>query len=146
MINWVMRGAAVLWAVFFTILGVEGVLDPATFHDQFGIGIDGVAANTVRADMAAFFLVAAAGAYAGALLPGWRRALLVPAALFGTALAGRLIGMASGDIVNASIIQAMIIEALSTALMLGSWWILSQKDREATLGAGPETIEKNAIH
>src|SRR3546814_11578367 len=89
MINWVLRGAVLLWAVFFLILGVQGVLDPATYTGQFGIAADGVAANTVRADMSAFFLVSAVAAAIGALLPRWRGALLVPAALYGTALVGR---------------------------------------------------------
>jgi len=126
MINWVWRGAVLLWAAFFTILGVQGVLDPATFTDTFGIGIDGAAANTVRADLSAFFLVAAGGAAIGALVPGWTRALLVPAALYGTALTGRLIGAAMGDFINGAIIQAMIIEALTVALMVASWWVLSR--------------------
>lgn len=126
MVNWVLRGAVLLWAAFFTILGVQGILDPATFTETFGIGIDGAAANTVRADLSAFFLVAAGSAALGALVPGWLRALLVPAALYGTALVGRLIGMAMGDFVNPGIVQAMIIEALSVALMLGSWWVLSR--------------------
>jgi len=139
MVNWVLRGAVLLWAVFFTILGVQGVLDPATYTEQFGIGIDGAAANTVRADLSAFFLVAAASAAVGALVPGWMRALLVPAALYGTALVGRLIGVALGDLVNPGIIQAMIIEALTTALMIGSWWILSRSaiDRSATASGDP---------
>jgi hypothetical protein len=126
MINWVWRGAVLLWAAFFTILGVQGVLDPATFTETFGIGIDGAAANTVRADLSAFFLVAAGGAAIGALVPGWTRALLVPAALYGTALIGRLIGGAMGDLVNGAIVQAMIIEALTVALMVASWWVLSR--------------------
>jgi hypothetical protein len=134
MVNWVLRGAVLLWAAFFTILGVQGILDPATFVETFAIGIDGAAANTVRADLSAFFLVAAGGAAVGALVPGWTRALLVPAALYGTALVGRLIGMGMGDLVNAGIVQAMIIEALSVALMAGSWWVLS---RPAAVAEGP---------
>jgi len=126
MVNWVLRGAVLLWAVFFSILGVQGVLDPHVFTDTFGIVVDGGAANTVRADLSSFFLVAAGGAAIGALVPGWTRALLVPAALYGTALVGRLIGAAMGDFVNPGIVQAMIIEALSVALMAGSWWVLSR--------------------
>src|SRR3546814_8153847 len=79
--------------------------------------------------MSAFFLVSAVAAAIGALLPRWRGALLVPAALYGTALVGRLIGAASGDMVGPAIIQAMIVEALSLALMAGSWWVLSQPTR-----------------
>lgn len=135
MVNWVLRGAVLLWAVFFSILGVQGVLDPHVFTDTFGIVVDGGAANTVRADLSSFFLVAAGGAAVGALVPGWTRALLVPAALYGTALVGRLIGAAMGDFVNPGIVQAMIIEALSVALMAGSWWVLS---RPAPTPAMPE--------
>ena len=90
MVNWVLRGAVLLWAVFFTILGAQGLLDPATYTETFGIAVDGAAANTVRADLSAFFLVAAGSAAIGALVRGWTGALLVPAALYGTALAGRL--------------------------------------------------------
>lgn len=138
MTNWVLRGAVLLWAAFFTILGVQGVLDPATFTETFGIGVDGVAANTVRADLSAFFLVAAGGAAVGALVPGWLKALLVPAALYGTALTGRLIGVAMGDPVTPAIVQAMIIEALTVALMVGSWWILSRPAAGDT--AAPDTL------
>lgn len=126
MIHWVLRSVVLLWAAFFFILGVRGILDPATFTGTFGIAVDGGAANTVRADLSAFFLVSAGGAAIGALVPRWRGALLVPAALYGTALVGRLIGVASGDLVNGAIVQAMIVEALSTLLMAGSWRLLSR--------------------
>lgn len=65
MINWVLRGAVLLWALLFFIVGIRGVLNPASFTETFGIIADGVAANTVRADMSAFFLVAAGGAAIG---------------------------------------------------------------------------------
>lgn len=126
MINWILRGAVLLWALLFVIVGVQGILDPATFTKTFGIGIEGTAANSVRADMSAFFLVAAGGAAIGALMPGRANALLVPAALYGTALLGRLVGAGLGDIVDSGIVQAMIIEALSVALMLGAWRVLSR--------------------
>lgn len=126
MINWVLRGAVLLWAALFAIVGVQGVLDPASYTETFGIAIEGVAANTVRADLSSFFLVASGGAAIGALVPGWNRALLVPAALFGTALLGRLLGASMGDLVNGAIVRAMIIETLSVMLMVGSWWILSR--------------------
>lgn len=138
MINWVLRGAVILWAAFFAIVGVRGLLDPASFTDMFGIGIEGVAANTVRADLPAFFLVAAGGAALGALLPGWTRALLVPAALYGTALIGRLFGVASGDAINDGIVQAMIIEALTVMLMVGSWRVLSHTPVETPTPAEGE--------
>jgi len=126
MINWVLRGAVLLWALFFAIVGARGLFDPASYGETFGILVEGAATNTIRADLSAFFLVASGGAAVGALVPGCARALLVPAALYGTALAGRLFGVASGDMVNSGIVQAMIIEALTLLLMVGSWWVLSR--------------------
>jgi len=126
MVNWVLRGAVLLWALFFVIVGARGLFDPASYAETFGIVVEGAATNTIRADLSAFFLVAACAAALGALVPGWVRALLVPAALYGTALAGRLFGAASGDPVNSGIVQAMIIEALTVLLMIGSWWVLSR--------------------
>ncbi len=102
------------------------MLDPASYTATFGIGIEGVAANTVRADLSSFFLVASVSAAIGGLVPGWSRALLVPAALFGTALLGRLLGASMGDLVNGEIVRAMIVETLSVMLMVGSWWMLSR--------------------
>ena len=141
MVNWILRGAVLLWALFFGIVGLRGMFDPASYTETFGIIVEGAAANTVRADLSAFFLVAAGGAAAGALLPGWTRALLVPAALYGTALIGRLIGVGGGDFVNAGIIQAMIIEALSTGLMIASWWMLSRPS-----GATPTEAPIDTVH
>jgi hypothetical protein len=126
MVNWVLRGAVLLWAALFAIVGARGLFDPASYTETLGFTISGVAINTLRADLSAFFLVAAGSAAIGALAPGWLRALFVPAALYGTALAGRLVGAASGDPVNAGIVQAMIIEALTVLLMIGSWWMLSR--------------------
>lgn len=138
MVNWVLRGAVLLWALFFLIVGARGLLDPASYTETFGIIVDGPATNTIRADLSSFFLVASGAAAIGALVPGWLRALLVPAALYGTALAGRLFGAASGDPVNSGIVQAMIIEALSVALMLGSWWVLSRPAVAAEVA--PDTV------
>jgi hypothetical protein len=139
MVNWILRGAVLLWALFFAIVGLRGIFDPASFTELFGIVVEGAAANTVRADLSAFFLVAAGGAAVGALVPGWSRALLVPAVLYGTALVGRLIGVGSGDLVNAGIVQAMIIEALSTGLMVASWWMLS-RPAPVVAGTSADTV------
>lgn len=126
MIHWVMRGALLLWAAFFAIVGIRGIIDPTSFGDMFGIAVEGRAANTVRADLSAFFLVSAGGAALGALIPRWTRALLVPAALYAVALIGRLIGLISGDFVDEAIVQAMIVEALSVMLLVTGWYILSR--------------------
>ncbi|RYD44982.1 MAG: hypothetical protein EOP63_03365 [Sphingomonadales bacterium] len=139
MVNWVLRGAVLLWALLFVIVGARGLFDPASYTETFGILVEGPATNTIRADLSAFFLVAAGAAAIGALVPGWLRALLVPAALYGTALTGRLFGVANGDQVNAGIVQAMIIEALTVLLMVGSWWVLSRP-------TASEPVASNMVH
>ncbi|HMO74138.1 MAG TPA: hypothetical protein PKD99_14105 [Sphingopyxis sp.] len=131
MVNWVLRGAILLWAAFFAIVGARGLFDPASYADTFGLVVEGVAINTIRADLSSFFLVSAGAAALGALVPAWLRALLVPAALYGTALLGRLFGVAMGDPTNFGIVQGMIIEALTVLLMVGSWWVLSRPVPEA---------------
>jgi hypothetical protein len=120
MINWAVRGGLILWAAFFALTGVQGLVSPEPYLGLFGITGTPTAINTVRADLSAFFLVAAGGALIGALVPGWSRALLVPAALFGTAFAGRALGLMLGDELTAEISQAMIAEAISCALLLGA--------------------------
>lgn len=120
MVTWIVRGGLVLWALFFGLIGAQGVFSSAPYFELFGITGSATAINTVRADLSAFFLVAAGGALVGALRPGAWRALLVPAALFGTALAGRLIGLAQGDTLTTAITQALISEALSVLLLLGT--------------------------
>lgn len=134
MTNWILRGILILWAAFFGLTGMQGLLSPEPYFELFGVTGGETGINTLRADLSAFFLVSAAGALIGALRPGASRALLVPAALFGTALAGRAVGVVLGDPLTAQITQAMIAEAISTALMLGAMWQLSR-----SIAAGPST-------
>ena len=111
--------AADAWTLLTAGVGLEDAA--GVLAERYDVG-----AERVRADLSAFFLVAAGSAAIGVLVPGWVRALLVPAALYGTALAGRLFGAASGDPVNSGIAQSMIIEALTVLLMVGGWWVLSR--------------------
>lgn len=131
MVNWLVRGILLLWAVFFGLVGARELVSATPYFDMFGVTGSATAINSVRADLSAFFLVAAGGAAIGALIPSASRALLVPAALFGCALLGRAIGLGVGDALNAAITQAMIAEALSVALMLGAMWQLSRPTPEA---------------
>lgn len=134
-----LRGLLLLWAAFFALVGLRGLFDPSAYAEMFGMTVDGVAVNTVRADFSSFFLVAAGGAALGALVPGWSRALLVPAALFGTALVGRLFGVLSGDALSTDIITAMISEAFSAALMLMAWRIQTRPN-DAASATPPEQM------
>lgn len=107
-----------LWGLGFGLLAVRGILDPNVFLGQFGFEAPGASINSIRADFGAFFLVSAAGALWGAWKPEKAMLLYVPAALFGTALIGRLLGLALGDPASDANNQAMLIEGISVALML----------------------------
>ena len=107
-----------LWGVGFGLLAVRGILDPAVFLAQFGIQGPGASINTIRSDFGAFFLVSAVAALWGAWKPEKAKLLYVPAALFGTALAARLLGLMLGDPASDANNQAMMIEGISVALML----------------------------
>ena len=116
--NMILRIIVGLWGAGFGLLAVRGILDPNVFIGQFGFQASGASINTIRADFGAFFLVSAVGALWGALQPAKAKLLYVPAALFGTALAGRLFGLAMGDPASDANNQAMLIEGISVALML----------------------------
>jgi hypothetical protein len=116
--NMILRILVGLWGLGFGMLAVRGIFDPAVFLKQFGIAGPGASINTIRADFGAFFLVSAVGALWGAWRTDKAKLLYVPAALFGTALAGRVVGLALGDPASDANNQAMLIESISVALML----------------------------
>lgn len=116
--NVILRIAVGLWGLGFGLLAVRGILDPQVFLAQFGFQGPGASINTIRADFGAFFLVSAVGALWGAWQPAKAKLLYVPTALFGTALLGRLLGLALGDPASDANNQAMIVEGISVALML----------------------------
>lgn len=130
MIKTILRILVLLWAVFFAVLAVRGLIDPSAWTAQFGVAAsptgDPGAMNTVRADFAAFFLVASGAAAWGAVRPQAARMLFIPAALFGIALIGRAIGVAAGDVFSPSVRLSMIAEAVSVLLMINAARILSR--------------------
>lgn len=113
-----LRGVIGLWGLLFAALAVVGIFVPETWTSEFGVVAEGDAVNNLRADYGAFFLVAALGALWGAIQPKNAKVLWVPAALFGTALVIRVIGLAMGDPLTASIKVSMATELVSVALML----------------------------
>ncbi|TXC73242.1 hypothetical protein FSZ31_00290 [Sphingorhabdus soli] len=130
-----LRGAVVLWAVYFLVLGVRGLIDPGVYADNLGVSLDGVfGASTIRGDLSAFFIVASVFALLGALpfRDGRRRRhdwLLVPASLFAVALAGRGIALPGGGASDPGISMAMIAEAVSVVLLLVTWRVLGRTRR-----------------
>lgn len=138
MANWVWRAIILLWAALFLLTGVQGLTAAAPYFDLAGPITDPTGANSIRADLSAFFLVAAGFAVVGVLRPGASHAFLVPAALFGTAFIGRGLGlMLFGDTLTTKITQAMIVEALSAALMLVAMRQLSRVDEAAATTGDP---------
>ena len=79
--------------LFFTITGIGFLFTPQSSASSLGLVASGAQGwSTIRADMTAFFIVGGMCMVWGA----WRRAgdvLLVPAALFGIAFTGRLVGL-----------------------------------------------------
>jgi hypothetical protein len=116
--NMVLRIIVGLWGLGFGLLAVRGILDPNVFLAQFGFQAPGASVNSIRSDFGAFFLVSAVGAFWGAWQPSKAKLFYVPAALFGTALLGRLVGLIMGDPASDANNQAMLIEGISVALML----------------------------
>jgi len=135
MIKLLLRGAVVLWALYFLVLGVRGLIDPSVFADNLGVSLDGVfGASTIRGDLSAFFIVAGVFALLGALpfRDGRRRRhdwLLVPISLFAVALAGRGIALLGGGASDPGISMAMIAEAVSVVLLLATWRVLGRTRR-----------------
>jgi hypothetical protein len=107
-----------LWGLAFGLLAIRGLIDPQVYVEQFGLEAKGASINTLRADFSAFFLVSAACALWAATKPEKAALLYIPAALYGTALAGRLLGLALGDPIAPATTQAIAIEAISMVLML----------------------------
>ena len=107
-----------LWGLAFGLLAIRGLTDPQVYVEQFGLEAKGASINTLRADFSAFFLVSAACALYAAAKPEKAVLLYIPAVLYGTALAGRLFGLAMGDPLAPATTQAITVEAISMVLML----------------------------
>lgn len=115
------------------MLGLGFLFQPAISGGDFGLVSNGNAGlATLRADMSAFFLVAAGCMMWGA----WRRnadLFLPPAALFGIAFVGRLIS-AVFDGVYPGFWLPMAGEAFHVVLLLAAWRILPHHRIEEIAG------------
>lgn len=105
------------------MIGLGFLISPVASGAEFGlqaVGFKGLA--VLRADMAAFFVVAAGCMIWGA----WRRngdLLIVPAALFSVAFTGRLIS-AIADGTYPAFWVTMAVEALHVVLLIAAWRLL----------------------
>lgn len=103
--------------LFFLVTGLGFLIDPINSGESFGLRpIDAYGLSTMRADMTAFFVVAAVCMLIGA----WRRngdLLLVPAGLFGIALLGRIVSVVA-DGTEPGFWAPMAVEALCVIVLL----------------------------
>jgi len=103
--------------LFFLATGLGFLADPVNSGETFGLrAVDADGLATMRADMTAFFVIAAVCMLFGA----WRRngdVLLVPAGLFGIALLGRFVSIAV-DGTEPGFWMPMTIEALTVIVLL----------------------------
>ena len=106
-----------LGGLFFLITGIGFLIDPVTNGHEFGVeATNSTGLAAIRADMTAFFVVAAACMMIGA----WFRngtVLLVPAALFGIALLGRTVSVFA-DGTTEGFWLPMTVEAVCTVVLL----------------------------
>lgn len=121
--RFVLTALIFLFGLFDLWVGASFLLTPETAGANFGLSPDGAQGLAVlRADFTAFFWVSALCMMQGA----WRRngdLLLVPAALFGVALCGRLTSAAlDGTAPNFWV--PMTVEALHVLLLVAAWRLL----------------------
>jgi hypothetical protein len=124
--RFVLTALAMIGGIVFTLVGLGFLFEPQGTAADFGLvpgGTPGL--STLRADMTAFFVVSGVCMIWGA----WRRngeLLLVPAALFGIALTGRLVS-AIADGTTPGFWLPMLIEAATVAVtLLGSRYLPHQ--------------------
>ena len=129
----VLTALIVIAGLFDLFLGVGFLLDPANSGATFHLRPDGAGGLAVlRADMTAFFTVAAVWMIWGA----WKRngdLLLVPAALFGIAFAGRAVS-AAVDGTYPEYWLPMAVEAFHVALLLWARQVLPHHTIEEMSG------------
>ena len=115
--RFVLTALAMIGGIVFVLVGLGFFFMPESSGADFGLlpdGPDGLA--VLRADMTAFFVVAGGCMIWGA----WKRngeLLLVPAALFAIALAGRLVS-AVVDGTEPDFWAPMLLEAATVAVTL----------------------------
>lgn len=113
----ILTGLIFAGGLMYLMLGVGFLVDPASSGADFGISANGEQGlSTIRADMTAFFVVAAGSMMIGA----WRRngdLLLVAAALFGLALTGRIVSLAMDGMYDGAL-TPMIAEAVTVIVLL----------------------------
>lgn len=142
--TWVIRLLVAGFAALFVIIGVRAMIDPQSIITQFELGRQGVTGTSaIRADMGGFFIGSGLAALVG-LVPGKRQWLLGAAVMVALAFTGRAIGLMS-DGMTANIAQSMIIEAISIALLVAAFAILSPRRREELAAQAAAEAEQQRV-
>lgn len=142
--TWVIRLLVAGFSALFVIIGVRALIDPQSIISQFELGRQGVTGmSAIRADMGGFFIGTGVAALVG-LFPGKRQWLLGAAGMVALAFTGRAIGLMS-DGLTANIAQSMIIEAISVALLVAAFAILSPRRREELAAEKDAEIERQRV-
>lgn len=142
--TWLIRLLVAGFAALFVIIGVRALIDPQSIITQFELGRQGVTGTSaIRADMGGFFIGTGIAALVG-LFPGKRQWLLGAAGMVALAFLGRAIGLMS-DGITANIAQSMIIEAISVALLVAAFAILSPRRREELAAEKTAEIERQRL-
>ena len=115
--RFILTAVLMLGGIAFVLIGLGFLIQPDNSATGFGLAARGAQGlSTLRADMTAFFLVAAVCLIWGA----WKRngeLLLVPAALFGIAFTGRLVS-AVADGATPQFWLPMLVEAATVVVTL----------------------------
>ena len=113
----VLTGLIFAGGLMYLMMGAGFLLNPETSGAGFGvspIGEQGL--STIRADLTAFFVVAAGSMMIGA----WRRngdLLLVAAALFAVALMGRIVSLFADGVYDGAFMP-ITVEAVTVVILL----------------------------
>ena len=122
----ILTGLIFAGGLLFLLQGVGFLFDPASAGAEFGLSANGEQGlSTMRADMTAFFVVAAVSMILGA----WRKRgdlLLVAAALFGIALTGRTISLIQDGMYEGAFVP-MTVEAVCVIVLGAASRILPDK-------------------
>lgn len=126
---WAVRILTALWGIVFFAIGVRAMFDPDAMMAQFMLSpIAEMGRSSIRADLGGFFIVAGGAALFG-LAPKQHHWLLTSLALFGIAFLGRAVGLPKGGL-TPQITDAMLVEALSCALLAATFAVLQRSARK----------------
>lgn len=118
---WILRILTGLAGLLFLAIGLRFFFAPELMTETVSVYPRGAAGlSSFRADFGAFFIGVGVAALAG-LAPGQRRLLLVAALFVALAFLARGWGMATGGGYDWLVVEAMLVEAITIAILVGTY-------------------------